>query len=178
MALCAEESDAGPARLPDLTEDGSERRVENRGLKTRNTLPFTRGLGSRQGFVDSNSCNVARAREFVLRGDANCLEATQPRKSFGPGFLVLNAAWCMVHGAWSIISAWSMEHGAQGMEHAQHGEQQQERRLVQCLIGRLAEKISASGRRDPRSRKVRAPLLPITAAQAIVAPPANCNQRR
>ena len=38
--------------------------------------------------------------------------------------------------------------------------------LVQCLIGRLAEMISASGRRDPRSRKVRASLLPITATQA------------
>ena len=36
---------------------------------------------------------------------------------------------------------------------------------MQCLIGRLAEKISASGRRDPRSRKARASLLPITAAQ-------------
>jgi hypothetical protein len=38
--------------------------------------------------------------------------------------------------------------------------------LVQCLIGRLAEKISASGRRDPVSRKACASLLPITAALA------------
>lgn len=37
---------------------------------------------------------------------------------------------------------------------------------MQCLIGRLAEKISASGRRDPRSRKVRLSLLAIAATQA------------
>ncbi|KAJ8113635.1 hypothetical protein OPT61_g4267 [Boeremia exigua] len=53
-------------------------------------------------------------------------EATQPPVCPGPGS---RPRRCMVHG------------------------ERQEQRLVQCLIGRLAEKISASGRRDPRSRK-------------------------
>lgn len=128
----AEESDAGPACLPDLTESGSGRRLESRASRTRNAA---RRLGARQGFVEFGSCNVARTKVCSAAGQTSP-NGLRPRNCFGPG---------------------RYSRPCVGERRGQC--------LVQCLIGRLAEKISASGRRDPRSRKARASLLPITAAQ-------------
>lgn len=162
---------AGGACAGTRTRGGQDRRLEGRqGLRLASrtvSIPTEREKACCRSGSPAGS---DRERERAETRDSSLGQAKRSRGlGGGQGFVdfdscnVRRARWFaprqpeandlhQQHRPWMLSSALHSERRAQC--------------LVQGLIGRLAEKISVTGRRDPRSRKVRASLLPITAAQA------------